>query len=90
MNIVPLVSGAPTPEQKRCPSNQRKSTRFNFLTFLPITIFIQLKKVTNDFYLFNMVLQMIPAISTNSWLASGIPTFFVMFLGILKEFICEM
>ena len=66
------------------------STKYNLLTFLPITLFIQLLNVINAFYIFNAGLQMIPSISTNSPLASIIPVSWVILLGILFELIADL
>ena len=46
--------------------------------------------MTNVFYLINVILQFQPNISTNSPLASLVPLCFVIFVGILKEFIADM
>ena len=59
------------------------------LTFVPIALFLQFKKVVVCFYTFNTVMQSIPAVSTNSPLASLIPTVFIILLGMLKELYLE-
>ena len=75
----------PTREQAAAPSNKIKSTRYNVLTFVPIALFLQYKKVVVCFYTFNTVMQSFPAVSTNSPLASLIPVLFIILLGMLKE-----
>ena len=62
-----------------------KSTRYTPLTFFPIALFLQYKKVVVCFFTFNTIVQSIPAVSTNTPLASAIPVLFVIFLGIIKE-----
>jgi hypothetical protein len=74
---------------KHHPSNRVTSQKYSLLTFLPITILLQLSKVLNIFYLVNGSLQTIPAISTVSPLASLIPVLFVIFVGIVLEAISE-
>lgn len=67
------------------PTNKIKSTRYSALTFLPIALFLQYKKVVVCFYTFNTVMQSIPAISTNSPMASLVPVVFIILLGMSKE-----
>ena len=71
-------------------TNKISSTKYNVFTFLPITLFVQLKSVINCFYLFNGMLQTFPSISTNSPLASLIPVIWVMLLGIVFELIADL
>jgi Phospholipid-translocating ATPase N-terminal len=59
-------------------------------TFLPAALFIQFLNLTNVFYLANVILQFQPGISTNSPLASLIPLSFVIFVGMLKEFLADL
>ena len=73
------------PQLLGVPNNKVKSTRYSIFTFLPLTLFIQFRKVINLFYIFNGILQSFPEISTNSPLASFIPVSFVIIVGILKE-----
>ena len=75
----------PSVAQVEHPSNKIKSTRYNAFSFLPIALFLQYKKVVVGFYTFNVIMQSIPAVSTNSPLASLIPVLFIIFVGILKE-----
>ena len=72
------------------PSNGRKSTKYNILTFLPATLLYQFSRVVNCFYLFNAILQSIPAISTNDPLFTIIPLAVIVALGIIKELIVEI
>ena len=48
------------------------------------------KKVVVCVFTFNVVLQSIPAISTNNPLATGIPVLFVILLGMCKELYLEV
>lgn len=64
-----------------------KSTKYTLISFLPISLLNQLTNAINDFFIINGILQYIPAISTNEPLVSIIPVAFVVFLGMLFEFI---
>ena len=44
----------------------------------------------NCFYVFNAILQMIPAIATNSYLASLIPVSYVILLGMIFEAVADL
>ena len=46
--------------------------------------------MTNVFYLANVILQFQPSISTNSPIASLIPLSFVIFIGMLREFLADL
>ena len=52
-------------------------------------MFLQLKNVIVIFYIINGTLQTIPAISTNSPLASFIPVAYVFIVGIILEGVAE-
>lgn len=51
---------------------------------------LQLKNVIHIFFLFNGFLQTIPSISTNSPLASWVPVFWTMSMGIIFELIADI
>jgi len=72
------------------PSNYVKTTKYTVLSFLPITLFQQLKNVIHIFFLFNGFLQTIPSISTNSPLASIIPVIWTMSMGMTFELIADI
>jgi phospholipid-translocating ATPase len=55
------------------------------LTFFPVSLLIQFTRVINIFYLFNVILQYIPSISTNDPLMTLIPLLFVIAMGMLRE-----
>ena len=59
------------------------------LTFIPIAVFLQYKKVVVCFYSFNTIMQSFPSVSTNSPLVSLIPTVFIILVGMLKELYLE-
>jgi hypothetical protein len=46
---------------------------------------LQFTKVINCFYLANMILQMIPSVSTNFWGFTAVPLSVIIFIGVLKE-----
>ena len=66
-------------------SNAVKSTKYNLINFLPLSIMLQFTKVINCFYFANMILQMIPSVSTNFWGFTAVPLAVIIFIGVLKE-----
>ena len=79
----------PSKEQDMAPTNKIRSTRFTPVSFLPICLLLQYKKVVVCFYSFNTIMQFIPAISTNNPLVSLIPTIFLILMGMGKELYLE-
>lgn len=91
--VVPTIFGAeyvPQQQLRSNPSNRRKSTRYNALTFLPMTFMLQFTRVTNVFYIFNAILQSIPQVSTNNPFATIIPLSVIVTFGIIKEAVVEL
>ena len=76
--------------QRTRPTNKRKSTRYNWLSFCPIACGLQFKKVVNIFYLITGILNLFGKIRVNSPLAVLIPTALIMLLGVVKELIGEL
>lgn len=72
------------------PTNRTSSTKYSPLTFLPLSLFQQLKNVIVCFYLLNSLLQTFPAISTNSPLAGFIPTCWIILMGILFDLLADL
>ena len=89
--VVPNFYSAEVPnEQRERPTNKRKSTRYTWVTFFPIALALQFKKLVNIFYLITGILNFFPAIQVNSPFAVLIPTAAIMLLGVIKEFIGEL
>ena len=78
------------PKIEAFPKNQVKTTKYTIFSFLPLTIFQQLKNVIHAFFIFNGFLQTIPSISTNSPLASLVPVAWTMSMGIIFELIADI
>jgi len=70
-------------------TNRQSSTKYNAITFLPLSLFMQLKNFINCFFLVNGVLQSIPSISTNAPIWSFLPVGWVIFMGMVFEFIAD-
>eukprot|EP00126_Sphaerothecum_destruens_P013666 Sdes_comp23383_c0_seq1m21645 len=67
------------------PNNIICTSRYNMLTFLPINLFQQFRRVANAYFLFLLILQLIPVISALSPVATAAPLVFVLFLTGVKD-----
>lgn len=72
------------------PSNKRKSTHYNWVSFFPIAFGLQFKKIVNIFYLITGILNFFPAYRVNNPFAVIGPTIIIMLIGVTKEFISEL
>lgn len=91
--MTPNIFGpdqVPPSQTKENPSNKSKSTRYNLLTFFPVTTILQFTRVVNVFYLFNGILQSIPSVSTNDAIVTFIPLSMIVLMGVLKEGFLEV
>ncbi|XP_069505587.1 phospholipid-transporting ATPase IK-like [Ambystoma mexicanum] len=53
--------------------NEIKTSKYNVLTFLPLNIYEQFHRACNLYFLFVIILQTVPAISTLPWFAIMLP-----------------
>jgi len=79
-----------SPIQLSYAGNKISTTRYNLITYIPVSLFIQFYRVTNIFYVINGILQTIPSIRTNSPIASLVPMAFVVLLGMLREGLADI
>lgn len=66
-------------------SNYIKTTRYNFITFLPVALFKQFLRVANVYFLIIAILQSIPAISPLSPYTAYLPLAFVLVVSLIRE-----
>lgn len=72
-------------ETYRFDSNYIKTTKYNALTFLPLSILFQFKRFANIYFLGVSILSAIPSISPFSPLSSGIPFVFVLLCSVFRD-----
>ncbi|XP_042351750.1 probable phospholipid-transporting ATPase IM [Plectropomus leopardus] len=65
--------------------NHIKTSKYNFLTFLPINLFEQLQRVANAYFLVLLILQLIPVISSLSWFTTIVPLVLVLVITAVKD-----
>uniref|UniRef100_A0A5F8HKA4 Phospholipid-transporting ATPase n=1 Tax=Monodelphis domestica TaxID=13616 RepID=A0A5F8HKA4_MONDO len=67
------------------PNNRIHTSKYNVLTFLPINLFEQFQRVANAYFLFLLILQLIPEISSLSWFTTIVPLVLVLTITAVKD-----
>ncbi|XP_069819619.1 phospholipid-transporting ATPase IK [Dendropsophus ebraccatus] len=65
--------------------NTIKTSKYNFLTFIPLNVFEQFHRTANLYFLFIIILQTVPAISTLPWFAIMLPLLFLFIIRGIKD-----
>uniref|UniRef100_A0A8C4RHG2 Phospholipid-transporting ATPase n=1 Tax=Erpetoichthys calabaricus TaxID=27687 RepID=A0A8C4RHG2_ERPCA len=69
-----------------CPQNNCiKTSKYNIITFLPVNLFEQFQEVANTYFLFLLILQLIPQISSLSWFTTIVPLVLVLTITAVKD-----
>ncbi|XP_051828748.1 phospholipid-transporting ATPase FetA-like [Antechinus flavipes] len=71
-------------------NNAIKTSKYNFFTFLPLNLFEQFQRVANAYFLFLLVLQLIPQVSSLSWYTTVVPLVLVLSMTGVKDAIDDM
>ncbi|KAI1301717.1 Phospholipid-transporting ATPase ID [Halotydeus destructor] len=71
-------------------NNFIRTSKYNLLTFLPRNLFEQFQRLANFYFLCLLILQLIPLISSITWLATAVPLFVVLSLSALKDAIDDI
>ncbi|XP_076005457.1 putative phospholipid-transporting ATPase IM [Genypterus blacodes] len=66
-------------------TNAIKTSKYNLFTFLPLNLFEQLQRIANAYFLFLLVLQVIPQISSLSWFTTVVPLVLVLSVTAAKD-----
>ncbi|NWH95918.1 AT8B2 ATPase, partial [Aegithalos caudatus] len=66
-------------------SNCIKTSKYNIVTFLPVNLFEQFQEVANTYFLFLLILQLIPQISSLSWFTTIVPLVLVLTITAVKD-----
>lgn len=67
------------------PSNYQSTTKYNLLTFVPVSLLSQFKKVANIYFLCTAVLQSWPAVSPLDPFSAIAPLVFVLTVSMTRE-----
>ncbi|CAM5174542.1 unnamed protein product [Eretmochelys imbricata] len=66
-------------------SNCIQTSKYNIITFLPVNLFEQFQEVANTYFLFLLILQLIPQISSLSWFTTIVPLVLVLTITAVKD-----
>uniref|UniRef100_A0A8D3D0Q9 Phospholipid-transporting ATPase n=1 Tax=Scophthalmus maximus TaxID=52904 RepID=A0A8D3D0Q9_SCOMX len=69
--------------------NAIKTYKYNVLTFIPLNLYEQFKRVANLYFLALLILQIIPDITTLPWYTTLIPLVVVLGITAIKDLKCD-
>uniref|UniRef100_A0A8C7FWE5 Phospholipid-transporting ATPase n=1 Tax=Oncorhynchus kisutch TaxID=8019 RepID=A0A8C7FWE5_ONCKI len=65
--------------------NHIRTCKYNVFTFLPINLFEQFQRAANAYFLVLLILQLIPEISSLSWVTTTVPLVMVLLITAVKD-----
>uniref|UniRef100_A0A669B3Q3 Phospholipid-transporting ATPase n=1 Tax=Oreochromis niloticus TaxID=8128 RepID=A0A669B3Q3_ORENI len=74
----------------RYANNAIKTSKYNIFTFLPLNLFEQFKRLANAYFLFLLILELIPQISSLSWITTGFALIVVLSITGVKDAIDDI
>lgn len=77
-------------KKSRYSGNAIKTYKYNALTFLPLNLYEQFKRVANLYFLALLILQVIPDISTLPWYTTLIPLVVVLSITAIKDLVDDL
>uniref|UniRef100_A0A3B5QCU7 Phospholipid-transporting ATPase n=1 Tax=Xiphophorus maculatus TaxID=8083 RepID=A0A3B5QCU7_XIPMA len=77
-------------KKSRYSGNAIKTYKYNVITFLPLNLYEQFKRVANIYFLALLILQIIPDISTLPWYTTLIPLVIVLGITAIKDLIDDL
>lgn len=72
-------------QQHVYPDNSIKTSLYTVVSFIPVNLFGQFKRISNFYFLMTLLLQMIDQIGTNNPMSSIMPLFSIIFITGLKD-----
>ncbi|XP_067888832.1 probable phospholipid-transporting ATPase IM [Heterodontus francisci] len=66
-------------------NNRIKTSKYNAFTFLPVNLFEQFQRIANAYFLFLLILQLIPQVSSLSWYTTVVPLMLVLIITAVKD-----
>ena len=92
--LLLLSAGAPlvfelnspsNPTLSSFPSNGIRTSKYNVLTFLPLNLFEQFRRLANQYFLLIVLLQLIPGVSPFPIYTSVVPLVFILAVSAISE-----
>ncbi|RXN21327.1 phospholipid-transporting ATPase ID-like protein [Labeo rohita] len=66
-------------------NNAIKTSKYNVFTFLPLNLFEQFQRLANAYFVFLLMLELIPQISSLSWFTTLFPLLLVLSITLVKD-----
>uniref|UniRef100_A0A8C0GC78 Phospholipid-transporting ATPase n=1 Tax=Chelonoidis abingdonii TaxID=106734 RepID=A0A8C0GC78_CHEAB len=82
INVSPIIQESE--RESEC-NNSIKTSKYNFFTFLPLNLFEQFQRIANAYFLFLLILQLIPQVSSLSWFTTVVPLVLVLAVSGVKD-----
>ncbi|XP_068090694.1 phospholipid-transporting ATPase IK [Hyperolius riggenbachi] len=76
--------------RRKYSDNSIRTSKYNVITFIPLNIFEQFHRAANLYFLFIIILQTVPAISTLPWFAIMLPLVFLLFIRGFRDLIDDI
>uniref|UniRef100_A0A8C6TSW4 Phospholipid-transporting ATPase n=1 Tax=Neogobius melanostomus TaxID=47308 RepID=A0A8C6TSW4_9GOBI len=77
-------------KKSRYSGNAIKTYKYNALTFIPLNLYEQFKRVANVYFLALLILQIIPDITTLPWYTTLIPLVVVLGITAIKDLVDDL
>lgn len=71
--------------QYNYPNNFIRTSKYTLFSFIPLALLFQFKKISNVYFLFNMIVALIPGVATISPGTAVAPLVFVVLVAMIKE-----
>ncbi|XP_074604533.1 ATPase phospholipid transporting 8B [Brevipalpus obovatus] len=71
-------------------NNYIKTSKYNLFTFIPVNLFEQFRRLANFYFLCLLILQLIPLISSLTWLTTAVPLVVVLAVTAIKDAIDDI
>ncbi|KAB0358935.1 hypothetical protein FD754_003091, partial [Muntiacus muntjak] len=75
---------------KKSFSRDVKTAKYSVLNFLPMNLFEQFQRLANAYFLFLLLLQLIPQISSLAWYTTVVPLMVVLSITAVKDAIDDV
>ncbi|XP_075708420.1 phospholipid-transporting ATPase IK [Rhinoderma darwinii] len=76
--------------KKKYADNSIKTSKYNFITFIPLNVFEQFHRAANLYFLFIIILQAVPVISTLPWFAIMLPLLSLLVIRGIKDLLDDI
>ncbi|KAM4706764.1 phospholipid-transporting ATPase IK [Discoglossus pictus] len=76
--------------KRKYADNSIQTSKYNILTFIPLNLYEQFQRTANLYFLFIIILQTVPAISTLPWFAVMMPLLFLLTIRGFRDLLADI